>query len=147
MSTEGNIATVRRFIEEGWNQGKVAVLNELAAPNWIHHDPSRPAVCTLHDFKRHITTTRSTFPDLQFTIEDVIAGGEQVVLRWMRRGTHTGDLLTPMMRLPATGKQISVTGISIFRFADGKIVETWNQSDSLGLFQQLGLFPVLQAVG
>lgn len=147
MSTEGNIATVRRFIEEGWNQGNVAVLDELAAPNWIHHDPSRPYVRALHDFKRHITATRSTFSDHHFTIEDVIAEGEQVVLRWMRRGTHTGNLVTPMMRLPATGKQITVTGISIFRFADGKIVETWNQSDSLGLFQQLGLFPVLQAVG
>jgi predicted ester cyclase len=53
----------------------------------------------------------------------------------------------PMMRLPATGKQVTVTGITIFSFADGKIVETWNQSDGLGLFQQLGLIPVPQPVG
>jgi steroid delta-isomerase-like uncharacterized protein len=147
MSTETNKATVRRIIEEGWNEGKIAVFDELAAPNWIHHDPGRPHVRTLEDYKRHVTATRSAFPDIHFTIEDLIAEGDQVVLRWMRRGTHTGDLVTPTVRLPATGKQVTVTGITIFRFADGKVVETWNQPDSLGMFQQLGLIPVPQPVG
>jgi steroid delta-isomerase-like uncharacterized protein len=147
MPTEDNKSTVRRLIEEGWNQGKIAVFDELAAPNWIHHDPAQPHVRTLEDFKRNVAATRSAFPDIHFTIEDVIAEGDKVILRWIRRGAHTGDLVTPVMRLPATGKQVTVTGMTIFRFADGKVVETWNQSDRLGLFQQLGLIPVPQPVG
>jgi steroid delta-isomerase-like uncharacterized protein len=147
MTVEDNKTTVRRFIEEGWNQGKVAVFDELTASNWIHHDPLRLHVRTLEDFKRHVTERRNAFPDIHFTIEDVIAEGEQVILRWMWHGTHTGDLVTPMMRLPATGKQVTVTGITIFRVASGKIVETWNQSDNLCLYQQLGQIPVPQPVG
>lgn len=147
MSTVDNKTAVRRLIEEGWNQGQVAVFDELCASDWIHHDPSQPHVRTREDFKRNVTQTRSAFPDLHFTIEDLIAEGEQVALRWMRLGTHTGDFVTPTMHLPATGKQVSVTGITIFRVASGKVVETWNQSDRLGLYQQLGLIPVPQAVG
>ncbi len=63
------------------------------------------------------------------------------------RGTNTGDIVTPTMHVPATGKQVTMTGIGIFRFADGKFVEAWYESDYLGLFQQLGLIPVPQAVG
>jgi predicted ester cyclase len=80
-------------------------------------------------------------------MEDMIAEGDQVILRWMWHGTHTGDLLTPMMRLHATGKQVTVTGITIFRVASGRVVETWNQSDRLGMYQQLGLIPVPEPVG
>ena len=57
------------------------------------------------------------------------------------RGTNTGDIVTPM-HIPATGKQVTVAGITIVRFAGGKGVEVWNQQDSLGVFQQLGLIPV-----
>jgi len=89
MSTEDNKTTVRRLIEEGWNQGKLAVFDELAAPNWIHQDPLRPHVRTREDFKRHVAETRSAFPDLHLTIEDMIAEGDQVVVRWMWHGTHT----------------------------------------------------------
>jgi len=147
MTTEDNKATIRRIIEEGWNQGKIAVFDELCAFDWIHHDPTQPHVRILENYKRYVTERRSAFPDLHFRVEDMIAEGDQVVVRWMWHGTHTGDLLTPMMHLPATGKQVTVTGITIFRFADGKVVETWNQSDRLGLYQQLGLIPVPQPVG
>ncbi len=147
MSTEDNKTTVRRLIEEGWNQGKLAVFDELAAPNWIHQDPLRPHVRTREDFKRHVAETRSAFPDLHLTMEDVIAEEDKVVVRWMRRGTRTGDFVTPTIHLPATGKQVAVTGITIFRMASGKVVETWNQPGSLGLYQQLGLIPVPQPVG
>jgi steroid delta-isomerase-like uncharacterized protein len=147
MIAVDNKTTVHRIIEEGWNQGKLAVFDELCAPDWIHHDPSQPRVRTREDFKRHVDQTRSAFPDINFTIEDLIAEGEQVALRWMRRGTHTGDFVTPAMHLPATGKQVSVTGITIFRLASGKVVETWNQSDRLGMYQQLGVIPVPQPVG
>ncbi len=146
MSTEDNKAKERRLFEEGLDQGKVAVFDELCAPNYIYHDPDLPEVRTLEDFKRYVTEARSEFPDLHMTIEDMIAEGDKVVTRWMWRGTNTGDLVTPM-HIPATGKRVTVTGITIGRFAGGKKVEAWTQSDNLGLNQQLGLIPVPQPVG
>ncbi len=140
MSTEDNKATVRRWMEEGWNQGNVAVFDELSAPNWIIHDPNLPQVRTLEDYKRWATETRNAFPDLHGTIDDLIAEGDQVVVRYTIRGTNTGDFVTPMS-LPATGKQVSVTGIAIIRFAGGKGVEVRQVGDTLGMFQQLGLIP------
>ena len=140
MSAEENKATVRRLTEEGWNQGNVAVFDELTAPNWVYHDPVVPDVRTLEDYKRFVTETRSAFPDLHFMLEDMIAEGDKVVGRWTFHGTNTGAIVTPMP-IPATGKQVTMTGILIVRFAGGKGVEVWDQADSLGLFQQLGLIP------
>jgi steroid delta-isomerase-like uncharacterized protein len=140
MSTEENKANVHRFTEEGWNQGNIAVFDELSAPNWVYHDPTLPDVRTLADYKRFATEILSAFPDFHATIEDMIAEGDQVVVRYTLRGTNTGDIVTPMP-IPATGKQVSVTGIAIVRFAGGKGVEVWEQDDNLGFFQQLGLIP------
>jgi len=140
MSTEENKATVRRVTEEGWNQGNVAVFDELHAPNFIYHDPGAPGVRTSEDYKRWIAESRSAFPDLHLRIEDLIAEGDQVVGRYTLRGTNTGEIVTPM-HIPATGKQVTVTGIAIIRIASGKGVEVWNQGDNLGLLQQLGLIP------
>src|SRR6266567_3118880 len=82
MSTEDNkAATVRRAIEEGWNQGNVAVFDELCAPNWVYHEPGSPDVRTLADYKRFATETRRDFPDLHLTIEDLVAEGDKVVMR------------------------------------------------------------------
>src|SRR5690242_18373375 len=128
MSPEENKATVRRAIETGWNQGQVAVFDELNDPTFIYHDPGAPGVRTSDDYKRWITQSRSAFPDLHLTIEDLIAEGDQVAMRWTLRGTHTGDLVTPMP-LPATGKQVTMPGLTIVRLAFGKGVEVWNQGD------------------
>lgn len=147
MSTETNKASARRFIEEGVTQGKVAVLDELCTPNLIYHNPTRPDARTLEDLKRLVTEDRSAFSDPRVTIEDMIAEGEQVATRLTSRATFTSDLVMPTMRVPATGKQITVTGMFILRFADGKVVEVWDQGDDLGTFQQLGLIPVPQPVG
>ncbi len=140
MSTEENKATVRRAIEEGWNQGHVAVFDELNASNFIYHDPGVPGVRTTEDYKRWVTETLKAFPDLHFTMEDLVAEGDQVAVRWTFRGTHTGALVTPMP-LPATGKQVTGSGIAIGRFAGGKVLEIWNQGDTMGFMQQLGVIP------
>ena len=145
MSTEGNKATVRRFIEEAWNQGRVPLMDELFAPDFIFHDSSRPDVGTLEDYKRGITEFRSAFPDMHLTIEDMIAEGDKVVVRLTWSGTNTGDILT--MRLPATGKRITMTMIGIVRFVGGKLVELWPEENDLSLFQQLGLIPMPEPVG
>ncbi len=147
MSTEDNKATVRRAIEELWNQGRVAVFDELFAPTFIYHDAARPDVGTLEDYKRNFAATRSAFPDTHLTIEDMIAEGDKMVMRFTWRGTNTGDFVMPPMRIPATGKQVTVTAIVILRFAEGKAVEFWGQFDNLGMFQQLGLIPMPHPVG
>ena len=140
MSTEENKVTVRRAIEEGWNQGQVAVFDELNAPDFLYHDPGAPDVRTNDDYKRWVTERLSAFPNLHVTIEDLVADQDQVAMRWTLRGTHTGDLVTPIP-LPATGKQITVPGITIVRMAFGKAVEVWSQGDTLGFLQRLGVIP------
>lgn len=146
MSTETNKALLRRAVEECWNQGNVALIDELGAPDFVNHDPARPNVRTREDYKRWATEVRSAYPDLHYTIEDMIAEGEQVVMRLTFRGTNTGDIVTPK-HIPATGKQVTMTEILIVRFAGGKVVELWSQADYLGGYQQLGLIPVSQPVG
>ncbi len=141
MSSEENKAAVRRYFEEGLNQGNLALADELNAPNWVYHDPDAPDVRTLQDYNQWFTQIRSAYPDFHVTIEDLVAEGDKVVVRYLWRGTHTGNFVTPTMHIPATGKQVTATGMSVVRFAGGKGVEVWNQTDSLGLFQQLGLIP------
>ncbi len=81
---------------------------------------------------------RTAFPGNQLTVEDYLAEGDTVVSRWTGRGTHKGDL----MGIAPTGKQVTVTGISIQRIANGKIVEEWSNYDMLGMLQQLGVVPM-----
>ncbi len=140
MSTEDNKASVRRFVEEGWNQRNLALFDELTAPNFIHHDPDFPNVRTREDYKQWFTENRNAFPDFQLTIDDMIAEGDQVATRWTFRGTNTGDIVTPMP-LPATGKQVTVSGITVSRFAGSQVVENWQQGDTMGFMQQLGVIP------
>lgn len=143
MSTEDNKAMARRFIEEGWNQGNVAVFDELCTPDWIYHDPAQPQIHTLEDYKQVVTEGRRVYPDIHLTIEDMIVEGDQVAVRYTVRGTNTGDIVTPSMPMPipATCKQVTTSGISINRIAEGKAIETWNQADNLGALQQFGLIP------
>jgi predicted ester cyclase len=140
MLPEENKATVRRAIEEGWNQGQVAIFDELNDPNFLYHDPGAPGVRTNEDYKRWVTERLSAFSNLHVTIEDLVTDQDEVAMRWPIRGAHTGDLLTPMP-LPATGKQVTVSGITLVRLAFGKGVEVWSQGDTLGFLQQLGVIP------
>ena len=136
-STEANKASVRRWIE-AFNQRNLAVFDELTASNWTYHDPGFPNVRTLEDYKQWLTQTRSAFPNFHVTIDDMIAEGDTVVVRQTLHGTNTGDIVTPMP-LPATGKKVTASAITIVRFAEGKGVEVWNQGDNLGIMQQLGV--------
>jgi steroid delta-isomerase-like uncharacterized protein len=138
--SEHNKAIVRRLVEELWNKGNLSVADELFAPNYEHHDAS-----TL-DFgrgpeseKKRATLYRTAFPDIQLTMEEVIAEGEIVMTRWSCRGTHKGDL----SGIAPTGKQINISGVTIARLANGKMAESWVNWDALGLMQQLGVVPEL----
>ena len=136
MSTEQNKMQARRLFEEVWNSKNLEVLDEMVAPNFVFHN----SVQTLYGpegFKQFANTYHTAFPEAHFTIEDVIAGGDTVALRWTARGTHNGEL----MGIPPTGKQVTVSGITITLISDGKTVESWGEFDALGMLQQIGVIP------
>ena len=137
MSTEENKALLRRVYEEIYNQRNLAVIDELAVPNFVFHNASM-AIQGLEAYKQFVSMFFSAFPDSHFTVEDMIAEGDRVVVRHTFRGTHKGDF----MGIPPTGKQVTVTGISLSRLANGKGVEAWFNGDDLGLMQQLGVIPM-----
>ncbi len=137
MSTEENKAIVRRGIEEFANQGNFAAIDELVASDYVFHAPGLPALHGHEGFQQMVMMPRTAFPDLHFTIEDLIAEGDKVVTRFTARGTHRGEL----MGIPPTGKQVSFPGILISHISKGKIVEEWEISDALGMLQQLGVVP------
>jgi predicted ester cyclase len=136
MSVEENKALVRRCWEECFNQGNLAVVDELVAPSYIWHGPGQD-VSGREGIKQLISLYRAAFPDLHMTFEDQIAEGDKVASRWTTRGTHTGDLLGS----GPTGKQGTMTGIVISRLASNTIAEEWENFDQLGLLQQLGVMP------
>ena len=138
--SEQNKTNVRRLFEEVWNRGHVPVADELFAPTYTHHDSSSPDQGRGPDSeKKRVALYRNAFPDIRFTVEDIIAEGETVVTRWSCRGTHKGDL----NGIAPTGKQFNITGISIARFTNGKVSEGFVNWDALGLMQQLGAVPEL----
>lgn len=139
MSAEENKALVLRDLEEIWSQGKLEVIDEIFAADFVGHTPGSPDIHGPEDDKQYVTIYRTAFPDMQLTIEDMIAEGDKVAVRWTFTGTHKGEL----MGIPPTGVQVTMTGISIGRFAGGKFVEGWDYGDALGLMQQLGAVPPL----
>ena len=138
--SEQNKAIVRRLFEELWNKDNLSLADQLFSPNYAHHDPSTPDFGRGPESERkRATLYRTAFPDLQLTIEDVIAEGETVMARWSCRGTHKGDL----RGIAPTGKQFTISGVSIARLANGKLAEGWVNWDAQGLMQQLGIVPEL----
>jgi steroid delta-isomerase-like uncharacterized protein len=130
MSAEQNAAIARRYYEEVWDQGNLAAIDELVAPGVVLNDWA-PG---LEGLKKVITGTRASFPDLRYPIQDIIAAGDKVVVRFKFQGTHQGAY----RGIPATGKAVTYTGIGIWRIADGKLAEHWSNIDLYGLMQQLG---------
>ena len=147
MSSEGNRALGRRLIEEAWNQGKIELVDEILANDYAHHDPTDPDRRTREDYKQWLADTRTAFPDLQIRVDDELVDGERIATRWTVTGTHQGDLVEATGTIPPTGRQITVTRITIARFANGKVVETWQAGDSLSFMMQLGLMPAPPEAG
>lgn len=138
MSTEEtNKELERRFFSEMLNRGDTTVADELFAAGAYDHAAFPGQVSGREGFKQAVGIVHSAFPDVHYTIEDMVAEGDRVTTRWRLRGTHTGTFLG----IPGTGKQVTVEGIHILRFENGQIVECWEVWDRLGLFQQLGVSP------
>jgi steroid delta-isomerase-like uncharacterized protein len=140
MSAESNKALSRRLLDEAFNAGNVDVVDELVTTDFVNHDAALPEpMVGPAAAKASISGYRSAFPDLRLTIEEQIADDQGVATRWSAKGTHQGDL----MGMGPTGKQATVTGITIDRIVDGRIAESWTNWDTLGMLQQLGAVPVL----
>jgi predicted ester cyclase len=136
MSTEENKAVLRREVEELYNHtGNLDVVEEIS------HEPTSGEVRGIEGARRFAATFREAFPDLQNAIEDMVAEGDKVAMRFGGSGTHLGE--TEAFG-PPTGKRMKLTGITIKRLTDGKIVEAWTNFDALGMMQQLGVIAAKQ---
>jgi steroid delta-isomerase-like uncharacterized protein len=136
MSIETNKATVRRYYEEVHNQGKRDVLNEIAVEDYVEHNPFPSHGQGLAGFYQRVEMLQTAFT-MNFTIEDMIAEGDKVVVRWTNHNVHHG----PFMGIPVTGKSAIVSGIDIHLLRNGKLAEHWDVVDTLSLLQQLGVLP------
>lgn len=136
MSIETNKAVIRRYYEEVFNRGNVDALRDLAVTDYVEHNPLPGQSNGFEGLRQRVTLIRSAFRP-QFTIEDVIAEGDRVAVRWSQTATHVGEF----MGIPATGNDLRVTGMDIHLLRDGKMAEHWDIVDLLGLLQQLGLVP------
>ena len=134
---QANKVVARRFFMEVWGGGSEKVANELLATSYRGHMTGNPKPLDREGWLSFFRQFRQAFPDARFVIEDVIAENERVVLRLTMRGTHQGVF----NGIPATGRAVVVTGVSIERIVDGKIVEGWVTNDALGMLQQLGVIP------
>jgi steroid delta-isomerase-like uncharacterized protein len=127
---------VQRYFEGWGNRGDPAVADQLIATNVVLRNP--PAVInSLEEYKKGMAIFHAAFPDLRFTIEDLVAEADKVVVRWTLHGTHRGEY----QGRPATGKTMTISGVSIFRLAEGKIQEIHVNMDRFGMQQQLGWLP------
>ena len=136
---EENKALARRsweIVTEGSLDTLEDALAEVYAEDFVLHEPDEDIV-GIEGLKQFVSMIRAGFPDLRVTLEDAIAEGEKVVSRWTAQGTHQGEL----MGIAPTGNRVTITGITIHRIEDGKIVEEWSNWDALGLMQQIGAHP------
>jgi predicted ester cyclase len=142
MSTEENKAVLRREVEELYNHtGNLDVVEEIFSPDYVSHEPTSGEVRGIEGARQFAATFREAFPDLENTIEDMVAEGDKVVMRFRGSGTHDGET-EPFG--PPTGKRMEITGITIKRLAGGKIVKAWTNFDALGMMQQLGVIATPQ---
>jgi steroid delta-isomerase-like uncharacterized protein len=128
----------RILLEDPW-RGKLDEALELVGDDYVGHVPGMSEPIRGKDgFREFVNMYLTGFPDSALTVDHQLAEGEFVASRWTARGTNTGEL----MGMPATGKQVTVEGITYARIADGKTREAWVSWDSLSLMQQLGIVPV-----
>jgi steroid delta-isomerase-like uncharacterized protein len=129
----------RRFLDEVFNAGRFEAADELLAANVVDHDPALPDghVTGIDAVKELVSGYRAAFPDIHMSVQEQVAEGDKVTTRWQAVGTHDGDF----WGMEPTGKQATVTGITIDRFEGDRIAESWTNWDTFGLMVQLGAIP------
>jgi predicted ester cyclase len=134
-------ALIQRYTEEIFHKGNLNAIEEFIAPNYIRHTSHfREGGHDVHGpegLRQSVSAFRATFPDAHFTLEDVLVDGDKIVVRLTCHATQKGEF----MGIAPTGKSVTFTGISIYRIANGKIVERWGVEDGVSLLQQLGAIP------
>ena len=138
MSVEENKALALRMIDEGFNQGKLDVIDELVAPDFIEHEafPGLPSTGPAAP-RAAMGMFLEAFPDLHFAVDDIIGEGDKVVVRGTMSGTHKGEFLG----IPGTNATFQAGLIDIIEFKDGKATQHWGQTDQAAMMEQLGIAP------
>ncbi|MCL5999555.1 MAG: ester cyclase [Chloroflexi bacterium] len=135
-----NKLILRRFFEELFNQGNLAVANEIVAADYDNHNPVPGETPGREGLIQFVAYLRRTFPDLRITVEDQVAEGDKVVTRFTIGGTQQGEFAD----IPPTGRWVTVTVLNIHRVTNGQVKEGWLNWDALGMLQQLGAIPAPQ---
>jgi steroid delta-isomerase-like uncharacterized protein len=139
--SEENKAISRRVFEEMIATGNLDLLEEFTSPDFVNHDPVFPEdVHGIEGAKEVFSGYLTAFPDIKMSVLDQIAEGDKVFTRWVGEGTHEGELFG----VAPSGNRVRVEGMTIDRFEGGKIVETWDNWDALGMMQQMGAIPASQ---
>jgi len=140
MSEQENVAVVKRWFQEVWNEGRTETVMELLTPKvmGIGQVEDGSTITTPEEFLVFMKRLRGAFPNIQFKLEDVFGSGDKVAARWTMRGKHTGDHLG----VAASGKVVEIRGISIITIRGGKLVEGWDNWDQLKMMQEIGAVEV-----
>jgi steroid delta-isomerase-like uncharacterized protein len=137
MSTETNKATVRRMLEQVWKERRLDLIEEFYPEDVVQHIVGYPSSPGLEAVREGAATGLNAFPDLKLSIDDEIAEGDTVAARWTMTGTQKDEFYG----IPATGKQVTQSGMTFYRLANAKIAELWFIGDNMGMMQQLGVIP------
>lgn len=129
---------VRQYVEMVWNSGDQEAFYRLTTPNFTYQVARHPAR-NQSEMIKFLRTFRSAFPDWRVQIDNMIAEDKQVAISWSGSVTHLGDF----SGIPATGKKIIVGGINIYQFAGDRIAAEFEQTDTIGMVQQMGVLPVI----
>lgn len=127
---------VKEYIDRVWNKGDRRALEELTAP-FFSYQLGGQAPLDRAAMSQFLSATRLAFPDWRVEVLELVAHGELVAVRWRGTVTHEG----PFHGIPPTGRRVHVSGMNMYRLAEGRIAEEWEQMDSLGLLRQLGVLP------
>lgn len=128
-----NVSLAQRWFEEVWNQRRIDTIDELLTDESVNHSESGSLKGRQEFKERAYSVFVDAFPDLQLTVEGTVADADQVVVRWVGKGTHLGDSLG----FPATGRKVSFKGMTWIRYSNGKMVEGWDCWNQSGLLQSL----------
>jgi steroid delta-isomerase-like uncharacterized protein len=139
-ATEDNKRVVRRVFEDAINSRRMDLLNELIADDYVGAQ-GVTASSGRATFTGSIQALIDGFPDLQYKLEDLVAEGDRVTVRWQWKGTHRGTYRGPGGVYPPTGTQVSNDGMAFFQVKDGKVQRSWLLTDRLGFLQEIGAFP------
>ncbi|MBY8997306.1 MAG: ester cyclase [Candidatus Thorarchaeota archaeon] len=131
--TSDNKAKFQLLYDEILNKGNLEAFEQLCAPNFVKHAIPPSPDYGIEGSKQSVLMLRNAFPDIKYTVDDMIEDGDKLVARWSAKGTHKGEF----MGIPPTGRQVAFTGIEIIRVKDGKAIEEWEELDRAGLMQQL----------